>query len=151
MARMPWTRHEPLKLMNPPEEEDRREIVGKLLKQGAGRVIKYVRKKYSKKRGTQKVRGQVEKHAKHFHVFAIKPKVKVYFVPFNQLAECLFISITAAFKLQLIIWISATDMFSVSAHRSCSQNELFLLDTFQLMSHPASTAVCPLWLQQICK
>lgn len=32
-----------------------------------------------------------------------------------------------------------------------SLNKLFTLVIFQFMSHPASTAVCPLWLQQICK
>ncbi len=26
-----------------------------------------------------------------------------------------------------------------------------MLDAFQFMSHPASTAACPLWLQQTCE
>lgn len=36
-------------------------------------------------------------------------------------------------------------MLIVDAHGT----QLFMLDTFQFMSYPASTAVCPLWL--ICK
>lgn len=54
-------------------------------------------------------------------------------------------------KVQIIIWISATDMFSLNAQRSHSWTELFVLDAFQFTSHPASAAACPLWLQQTCK
>lgn len=83
-----------------------------------------------------------------FLVTAIKLRDtrRFFFLPLNQLAQLLFIFHQLRdVKVRTIIWIAATNMFPLSAHRPCSWNGLFMLDTFQFMSHPANTAACPLW------